>query len=170
MDYKATLNLPRSEFPMKANLAEREPEILRRWESMNVYKQIKAASAGQKKFILHDGPPYANGHIHIGTAMNKILKDLITKSRFMAGYDSHYVPGWDCHGLPIEHQVDLMLGERKESLSKVEIRQECRRYAERFIDIQRQEFKRLGVFGDWEAPYLTMAYPYVGTIPTLGPS
>ncbi|MGQ9857883.1 MAG: isoleucine--tRNA ligase [Thermodesulfobacteriota bacterium] len=164
MDYKETLNLPRTPFPMKANLAQREPEILQRWESMEIYKRIKEVSKGRPKFILHDGPPYANGHIHIGTAMNKILKDMIVKSKFMAGCDSHYLPGWDCHGLPIEHQVDLSLGERKALMSTAEVRRECRRYAERFIDIQRQEFKRLGVFGDWENPYLTMAFPYVATI------
>lgn len=164
MDYKSTLNLPKTQFPMKANLPNREPEILRQWESMGIYEQIKEASKGREKFILHDGPPYANGHIHIGTAMNKILKDLIIKSKFMAGFDSHYVPGWDCHGLPIEHQVDLMLGERKDNLSKVEVRRECRQYAERFVQIQKEEFKRLGVFGDWETPYLTMSYPYVAAI------
>jgi isoleucyl-tRNA synthetase len=164
MDYKDTLNLPKTSFPMKANLAQREPEILRRWESTRIYDGIKEASRGREKFILHDGPPYANGHIHIGTAMNKILKDMIVKSKFMAGFDSHYVPGWDCHGLPIEHQVDLMLGERKAHLSTVEVRRECRKYAENFIGIQREEFKRLGVFGDWETPYLTMAFPYVATI------
>jgi isoleucyl-tRNA synthetase len=164
MDYKETLNLPRTQFPMKANLAQREPEIIKRWESMRIYDLVKNASRGREKFILHDGPPYANGHIHIGTAMNKILKDLIVKSKFMAGFDSHYVPGWDCHGLPIEHQVDLLLGEAKARLSTVEVRRECRKYAERFIEIQREEFKRLGVFGDWETPYLTMAFPYVATI------
>jgi isoleucyl-tRNA synthetase len=164
MDYKETLNLPKTPFPMKANLAQREPEILRRWEEMRIYEKIKVASEGRPKFILHDGPPYANGHIHIGTAMNKILKDMIIKSKFMEGYDSHYVPGWDCHGLPIEHQVDLLLGEKKSALSTVEIRNECRKYAEKFINIQRDEFKRLGVFGDWEAPYLTMARSYVATI------
>ncbi|MGQ9654436.1 MAG: isoleucine--tRNA ligase, partial [Thermodesulfobacteriota bacterium] len=158
------LNLPRTTFPMKANLAQREPEILSRWESMRIYELVKGASRGREKFILHDGPPYANGHIHIGTAMNKILKDIIVKSKFMAGFDSHYVPGWDCHGLPIEHQVDLMLGEKKTGLSTVEVRRECRSYAERFIGIQRREFKRLGVFGDWEQPYLTMAFPYVAAI------
>lgn len=164
MDYKETLNLPKTPFPMKANLAQREPEILRRWEEMRIYEEIKLASRGRPKFILHDGPPYANGHIHIGTAMNKILKDMIIKSKFMEGYDSHYVPGWDCHGLPIEHQVDLLLGERKSLLSTAEIRKECRNYAQKFIDIQRNEFKRLGVFGDWETPYMTMAKSYIATI------
>ncbi len=164
MDYKETLNLPRTPFPMKANLAQKEPEVLDQWEKMDIYSRIKDVSRGRPKFILHDGPPYANGHIHIGTAMNKILKDLIVKSKFMAGYDSHYVPGWDCHGLPIEHQVDLMLGERKARLSTAQVRKECRKYAEKFIDIQRKEFKRLGVFGDWSTPYLTMAFPYVASI------
>jgi isoleucyl-tRNA synthetase len=164
MDYKETLNLPKTAFPMKANLAQKEPEVLEQWEAMGIYSKIKEVSRGRPKFILHDGPPYANGHIHIGTAMNKILKDFIVKSKFMAGYDSHYVPGWDCHGLPIEHQVDLMLGEKKARLSTAEVRRECRRYAEKFIDIQRKEFKRLGVFGDWETPYLTMAFPYVAAI------
>jgi isoleucyl-tRNA synthetase len=164
MDYKDTLNLPSTPFPMKANLPKREPEILKRWESMRIYEHIKERSRNREKFILHDGPPYANGHIHIGTAMNKILKDFIIKSKYMAGYNSHYIPGWDCHGLPIEHQVDHLLGERKQGLSTVEFRQECRKYAEKFVRIQREEFKRLGVFGDWDSPYLTMAFPYVATI------
>ncbi|MEJ5375684.1 MAG: isoleucine--tRNA ligase [bacterium] len=164
MDYKETLNLPRTQFPMKANLAQKEPEVMAQWEAMHIYSKIKEVSKGRPKFILHDGPPYANGHIHIGTAMNKILKDLIVKSKFMAGYDSHYVPGWDCHGLPIEHQVDLMLGGKKAQLSTSEVRRQCRKYAEKFIAIQREEFKRLGVFGDWEKPYLTMAFPYVAAI------
>jgi isoleucyl-tRNA synthetase len=149
---------------MKANLSRREPEILRKWEEMKIYDRILKVSEGREKFILHDGPPYANGHIHIGTALNKILKDIIVKSKFMAGFDSNYVPGWDCHGLPIEHQVDKMLGQKKETMSKEEIRKECRRYAEKFIDIQREEFKRLGVFGQWERPYLTMANNYVAKI------
>ena len=164
MDYKDTINLPKTTFSMKANLAKKEPEFLADWEKEGLYEKIKAVAKGRAKFILHDGPPYANGNIHIGTAMNKILKDIIVKSRFMAGYDSHYVPGWDCHGLPIEHQVDLMLGERKKDYSAVDVRKECRKYAEKFIDIQRNEFKRLGVFGDWENPYQTMAYPYEATI------
>jgi isoleucyl-tRNA synthetase len=164
MDYKDTLNLPKTSFPMKANLPKREPDILRNWESENLYGKILDAGRARKKYILHDGPPYANGHIHLGTALNKILKDMIVKSRFMAGYDSDYVPGWDCHGLPIEHEVDKMLGEKKLTMSSVEVRRKCRSYAEKFIDIQREEFKRLGVLGEWEDPYLTMKFGYQATI------
>jgi isoleucyl-tRNA synthetase len=163
-DYKTTLNLPKTDFPMRANLPKREPEILKSWEESKIYEKIREESQGREKYILHDGPPYANGHIHLGTALNKILKDMIVKSRFMAGYDSDYVPGWDCHGLPIEHNVDKELGEKKLRMSSVEVRQYCRRYAEKFIDVQREEFKRLGVFGDWEDPYLTMSYAYQATI------
>ena len=164
MDYKETLNLPKTSFPMRANLPKREPEILNLWESMDIYKTILEKSRGRRKYILHDGPPYANGHIHLGTALNKILKDMIVKSKFMGGYDSDYVPGWDCHGLPIEHQVDKQLGDRKSRMSSVEVRRHCREYAERFIDVQRAEFKRLGVFGEWDAPYLTMNFGYQATI------
>ncbi len=164
MDYKETLNLPRTRFPMRANLPVREPEILARWEKMGLYQKLREEGSGRDLFILHDGPPYANGHIHLGTALNKILKDIIVKSRQMAGYNSVFVPGWDCHGLPIEHQVDKELGGKKSDLSILEIRKHCRRYAEKFIDIQRNEFKRLGVVGDWENPYLTMSYDYEATI------
>ena len=164
MDYKSTLNLPQTSFPMKANLPQREPEILAKWGQMRLYEQLREKSRGRPKYILHDGPPYANGHIHLGTALNKILKDMIVKSRQMSGFNAVYVPGWDCHGLPIEHNVDKELGERKRQLSQVEIRQQCRRYAERFIDIQREEFKRLGVLGEWDDPYLTMSYAYEATI------
>jgi len=164
MDYKETLNLPKTDFPMKADLTKREPMFLDRWEKMDLYGLITKASAGREKYILHDGPPYANGHIHLGTALNKILKDIIVKSRFKMGFNSHYVPGWDCHGLPIEHQVDKELGPAKATMSKTEIRKKCRAFAEQFIDIQRAEFKRLGVLGQWEDPYLTMAYDYEATI------
>ncbi len=164
MDYKDTLNLPKTPFPMKANLPKREPELLKEWDSKELYKQILDVSRGRPKYILHDGPPYANGHIHLGTALNKILKDMIVKSKFMAGYDSDYVPGWDCHGLPIEHNVDKELGSKKADLSSVDIRRRCRQYAEKFIDIQREEFKRLGVLGEWDDPYLTMKYRYQATI------
>ncbi len=164
MDYKETLNLPKTQFPMKAGLPKREPDILNKWESQNLYKNILDASFGREKYILHDGPPYANGHIHLGTALNKILKDMIVKSKFMAGFDSDYVPGWDCHGLPIEHQVDKELGAKKLRMSSVEIRRHCRIYAEKFINVQREEFRRLGVFGEWEDPYLTMNYRYQATI------
>ena len=164
MDYKTTLNLPNTPFPMKANLVKREPEILRKWESMDLYKMIRASSTGRKRYMLHDGPPYANGNIHMGTAFNKVLKDIIVKSKQMAGFDAPYVPGWDCHGLPIEHRVDGELGPRKREMSQVEIRKFCRQYAEKFIDIQRNEFKRLGVLGEWDNPYLTMNYLYEATI------
>ncbi|MHB8069918.1 MAG: isoleucine--tRNA ligase [Desulfobaccales bacterium] len=164
MDYKETLNLPRTSFPMKADLPRREPELLQRWADMDLYHRIRSQSQGRPRFILHDGPPYANGHIHLGHALNKILKDIIIKSRQMSGFDCPYVPGWDCHGLPIEHQVDKGLKAKKLKLSQVEVRQRCRAYAQEFIDIQRDEFQRLGVLGDWMNPYLTMNYPYEATI------
>jgi isoleucyl-tRNA synthetase len=164
MDYKATLNLPKTRFPMKANLARREPEQLKNWEAKRLYNKIREVSRGRTPFILHDGPPYANGHIHIGTALNKILKDIIVRSRQMAGFDAVYVPGWDCHGLPIEHNVDKELGEKKKDYSQSAFRKLCRSYAEKFIDIQREEFKRLGVMGEWENPYLTMNYTYEAVI------
>ncbi len=164
MDYKQTLNLPKTRFPMKANLPKREPEQLKAWEASHLYQQIRQASQGRERFVLHDGPPYANGHIHIGTALNKVLKDFIVRSRQMAGFDAPYVPGWDCHGLPIEHNVDKELGDRKLTMSQAEVRRHCRRYAEKFIDIQRDEFKRLGVIGEWENPYLTMNYRYEAVI------
>jgi isoleucyl-tRNA synthetase len=164
MDYRHTLNLPKTDFPMKANLAKREPDILKAWEEKGTYRQISQGAKGRPKYILHDGPPYANGNIHIGTALNKILKDFIVKSKFMAGFDSHYVPGWDCHGLPVEHEVEKNLGSKKGELSIVEIRRKCRDYAARFVRIQREEFKRLGVFGEWGNPYLTMNFEYQATI------
>ena len=164
MEYKLTLNLPQTDFPMKANLAQREPEWLRKWEQNRLYESIREASTGRPQFILHDGPPYANGHIHMGTAFNKILKDIIIKSKQMSGFDAPYVPGWDCHGLPIEHQVDKELGAQRRNLSQLEVRQRCRAYAENFIEIQKQEFKRLGVLGEWENPYLTMNFAYEAVI------
>jgi len=164
MDYKDTLNLPKAQFPMKANLVKKEPEILKRWDEIGLYKLIRKSSKGKPIFILHDGPPYANGHIHMGTAFNKILKDIIVKSRQMAGYDAPYVPGWDCHGLPIEHNVDKELGEKKKEMSPVEIRRYCKDYAKKFVEIQKQEFKRLGVLGEWDNPYLTMSPDYQATI------
>lgn len=164
MNYKETLNLPHTDFPMKADLPRREPLLLKRWAEIDLYGRIRAQSKGRPKFVLHDGPPYANGHIHLGHALNKILKDIIVKSRQMTGYDSPYVPGWDCHGLPIEHQVGKELKARGASLSKVEVRQRCRAYAEEFVDIQRREFQRLGVLGNWDHPYLTMRPAYVAEI------
>lgn len=164
MDYKNTLNLPITKFPMKASLIKREPEQLASWEENHLYDRIRDVSKGRKSFILHDGPPYANGNIHIGTALNKILKDIIVRSRQMAGFDAVYVPGWDCHGLPIEHNVDVKLRKQKKQVSRNEIRKLCRQYAEKFVDIQRNEFKRLGVMGEWDNPYLTMNYKYQATI------
>jgi len=164
VDLKQTINLPRTAFSMKANLAQAEPKMLARWESEDIYGQIRRARAGRPAYILHDGPPYANGRIHLGTAFNKILKDFIVKSKSMAGFDAPYVPGWDCHGLPIEIKVDSELGARKAKMSTSEIRAECRKYAEKFVDLQRTDFKRLGVFGRWDDPYLTMSAQYESVI------
>lgn len=164
MDYKETLNLPKTDFPMKANLAQREPEILARWEAEQLYERLREKTKGRPLYVLHDGPPYANGHIHIGTALNKILKDFVVKSKTMGEKTSPFVPGWDCHGLPIEHQVLKSLGHKKQEMSKLEIRKLCREYAEKYFKIQREEFKRLGVIGDWEHPYLTMTPDYEAAI------
>jgi isoleucyl-tRNA synthetase len=163
-DWKDTLNLPRTEFPMKANLQTAEPQTLARWKEMGLYERIREARAGRPKFVLHDGPPYANGQIHLGTALNKILKDFVVKSRTMAGYDSPYVPGYDCHGLPIELKVDRELGKKKRDMSVADFRRACRAYADRFIDVMTEEFQRLGIFGDWEHPYLTMNFRYQAAI------
>jgi isoleucyl-tRNA synthetase len=160
MDYKETLNLPETEFPMRGNLPQREPEMLKRWEEIGLYGKIDAAGKGRPRFILHDGPPYANGHTHIGHALNKILKDIVIKSRRMQGYFAPYVPGWDCHGLPIELMVDKKLGSKKRELSKAEFRKLCRDYASEWVAIQSTEFQRLGVLGEWENPYLTMSHHY----------
>lgn len=160
MDYKETLNLPKTDFPMKANLTAKEPEMLARWEEMEIYHKIRAASKGRETYILHDGPPYANGNIHLGTALNKMIKDMVIKAKNMSGFDSIYVPGWDCHGLPIEHQVDKEIGERRHEMSQADKRRACRGYAEQYVGVQRDQFKRLGVFGEWENPYLTMSYDY----------
>jgi len=145
MDYKDTLNLPRTHFPMRANLPQNEPLQVTKWESGKIYFKILEANKGEKKYILHDGPPYANGNIHLGHALNKILKDIIVKYKNMTGYPAPYIPGWDCHGLPIELQIEKNIGRaKKKELSKVEIRRLCREYAEKYISIQREEFKRLG--------------------------
>ena len=165
MDYKTTLNLPKTDFPMKANLKDLEPRDDREVAAGKDLRPDPGAGQGTgKNYILHDGPPYANGHIHIGHALNKILKDIIVKFKSMSGFTSPYVPGWDCHGLPIEHQVLKNLGSKKDGMSQTEIRKLCREYAEKFIDIQREEFKRLGVFGDWDHPYLTMNFAYEAAI------
>ena len=159
MDYDQTLNLPRTDFPMRANLPKREPETMKFWDELDIYARVQEMNQGQPKFILHDGPPYANGHIHLGTTLNKVLKDIIIKFHTHQGYDCPYVPGWDTHGLPIEQQAikDLKL-DRKE-IDVVKFRHHCRDYALKYIDIQRSEFKRLGVRGDWENPYLTLHPP-----------
>ncbi len=160
-DYKSTVFLPRSDFPMRAGLPAREPEILARWQEMDLFGRLRRESAGREKFVLHDGPPYANGHLHMGHALNKILKDVINRSQQMLGHDAHYVPGWDCHGLPIEWKVEERYraeGKDKDEVPPVEFRRECRDFAEHWIGVQTEEFKRLGVEGNWERPYTTMAY------------
>ncbi|TCR61463.1 isoleucine--tRNA ligase [Bosea sp. BK604] len=161
-DYSQTLFLPQTEFPMRAGLPQREPELLARWEKMDLYRKLRETAKGRDRFVLHDGPPYANGNIHIGHALNKILKDLVVRSQQMLGQDSNYVPGWDCHGLPIEWKIEEQYrakGLNKDDVPVVEFRKECRSFAEHWVDVQRKEFKRLGVEGDWADPYLTMAYP-----------
>ena len=164
VDLKQTVNLPKTAFSMKANLPQAEPKTLARWEKERLYHQIRGIAAGRPRYILHDGPPYANGRIHLGTAFNKILKDFIVKSKTMAGFDAPYVPGWDCHGLPIEINVDNELGAKKAHVSPLEIRRACRLYAEKYVDLQRTDFKRLGVLGQWEDPYLTMSAHYQSVI------
>ncbi len=160
-DYKSTLFLPKTDFPMKAGLPKREPEILAQWDTGDLYRRLRQASKGREKFTLHDGPPYANGHLHIGHALNKILKDVVVRSQQMLGKDANYVPGWDCHGLPIEWKVEEKYraeGRDKDEVDPISFRQECREFAQKWIDIQRQEFKRLGCIGDWDNPYTTMAF------------
>jgi isoleucyl-tRNA synthetase len=163
-DWKNTLNLPRTTFPMKANLQAVEPEMIAWWREIDLYARIRETRAGRPRFVLHDGPPYANGQIHLGTALNKILKDFVVKSRSMSGFDTPYVPGYDCHGLPIELKVDRELGPRKREMALADVRRACRAYAERFIGVMTEEFQRLGIFGDWQHPYLTMDYRYQAAI------
>ncbi|OQW92353.1 MAG: isoleucine--tRNA ligase, partial [Beggiatoa sp. IS2] len=157
-DYKETLNLPKTDFPMRGNLPKREPERLRYWEEIGLYQKLRQQGEGRPTFILHDGPPYANGDIHIGHAVNKILKDIIVKSRTLSGFNAPYIPGWDCHGLPIELEVEKSLGKADVKISATRFRQACREYATQQIEKQRTDFKRLGIIGDWEHPYLTMDY------------
>src|SRR4051812_42332697 len=159
-NYKDTLNLPRTDFPMKANLSAREPEMLRVWQKTRVYEEIQNSREGRELFVLHDGPPFANGDVHMGTALNKILKDFVVKSQTMLGKRAPYVPGWDCHGLPIEYKVV----KESRDLSPLEVRKKSEAFARKYIDIQRQQFKRLGVLGDWEDPYLTMDPKYEAVI------
>jgi isoleucyl-tRNA synthetase len=164
VDLKQTINLPRTNFSMKASLSEAEPRMLARWAQEDLYGQVRKSREGKPVWILHDGPPYANGRIHLGTAFNKIIKDFIVKSKTMAGFDSPYVPGWDCHGLPIEHKVDQELGAKKAQMSAASIRRACRKYAEKWVNLQREDFKRLGVLGRWDDPYLTMEPVYQSVI------
>ena len=163
-DWKNTLNLPRTGFPMRANLQDTEPAVIARWDDMGLYARIRELRAGAPQFVLHDGPPYANGRVHLGTALNKVLKDIVVKSKTMAGFDAPYVPGWDCHGLPIELKVDRELGKKKRDMSVADFRRACRRYAEKFVGLQAADFQRLGVLGDWDQPYLTMTPAYQSAI------
>ncbi len=163
-DWKETVNLPRTTFPMKANLPTTEPQAIARWDAMHLHDRIRAARAGKPLFVLHDGPPYANGDIHIGHALNKILKDFIVKSESMGGADAPYIPGWDCHGLPIELKVDRELGPKKQTMSVADFRRACRAYAAGYVSKQREDFKRLAIFGTWDEPYLTMNYSYQAAI------
>ncbi|MGA7449221.1 MAG: isoleucine--tRNA ligase [Terriglobales bacterium] len=164
MDLKSTINLPKTGFPMKAGLPQNEPKMLERWEQMGLYERIRQARKGKQKYILHDGPPYTSGPIHLGTAMNKCLKDFIVKSKTMSGFDAPYVPGWDCHGLPIEIKVDKELGGKKLEMHPLDVRAACRKYAQKFLDLQRQQFKRIGVFGRFDKPYATMNPQYESTV------
>src|SRR3954463_4878109 len=164
-DYKATLNLPQTDFPMRAGLPDREPEQVKRWLDGRIYYRMveKNRAAKRPRFVLHDGPPYANGNIHIGHALNKVLKDIIVKYKNLAGFEAAYVPGWDCHGLPIELGVEKQLIDQKRdkaSFSITELRQMCREYANKYIELQKSQFQRLEVFGDWNDPYITMSQTY----------
>src|SRR5919202_6407251 len=160
LELKKTVNLPKTGFAQKANLAQAEPARLKRWAEANLYATIRRAREGREKFVLHDGPPYANADIHLGTALNKIVKDFVVKSRTMMGYDAPYVPGYDCHGLPIELYVDKKLGAKKANMDAVTIRRVCREYAENALKSQTRDFKRLGILGLWERPYSTMSNGY----------
>ncbi len=164
MDYKKTLNLPNTAFPMKGNLAQREPERLKKWQQMDLYKKIRINSAGRPLFVLHDGPPYANGEIHIGHAVNKVLKDIIVKSKTLSGFDAPYVPGWDCHGLPIELMVEKKIGKAGVKVNPADFRKACRDYAGKQVNLQKETFVRLGILGDWAQPYLTMDYAFEADI------
>ena len=163
-ELKATLTLPKTDFPMKANLPRNEPDRLAVWERERLYEQIRAVRRGNPRYVLHDGPPYANGPLHLGHALNKCLKDFIVKSKTMAGFDSPYVPGWDCHGLPIEIKVDEKLGRKKMQMEPIAVRRACREYASKYLDLQRSQFERLGVFGRFHHPYSTMTPEYESKI------
>ncbi|HTK83515.1 MAG TPA: class I tRNA ligase family protein, partial [Patescibacteria group bacterium] len=165
--YKDTVFLPKTEFPMRGELPKREPEIVKKWQDMDLYGKLREAAKGRPKFILHDGPPYANGDIHMGHAVNKILKDVVVKSWQMMGYDAPYVPGWDCHGLPIEWKIEEQYrdaGKDKDDVAPLAFRDECRKFAQKWVETQSDEFQRLGVSGDWKNPYLTMTKKAEGKI------
>ena len=164
LELKATINLPKTAFPMKANLPQNEPKLLERWEQMRIYERVRQARKGAPQYVLHDGPPYTSGPIHLGTALNKCLKDFVVKSKTMAGFDAPYVPGWDCHGLPIEIKVDKELGGKKLQMRPLDVRAECRKYAQKYLDLQRQQFKRIGVFGRFDRPYATMDSQYESVV------
>ncbi|MDG1006602.1 MAG: class I tRNA ligase family protein, partial [Alphaproteobacteria bacterium] len=166
-DWRETLNLPQTEFPMKAGLPKREPDMLAHWHAIGLYDKLRADAKGREKFVLHDGPPYANGDIHIGHALNKILKDVIVRAHQMMGRDAVYVPGWDCHGLPIEWKIEEQYrnkGQDKDTVPANEFRAQCRQFAEKWVAVQSEQFQRLGVLGDWENPYTTMAFDAEATI------
>jgi isoleucyl-tRNA synthetase len=167
LDLKSTLNLPKTDFPMKANLPQNEPNMLARWEQMGLYEKIRQSRAGAPVYVMHDGPPYANGPIHLGHALNKTLKDFVVKTRTMEGFDAPYVPGWDCHGLPIEIKVDEALGRKKLQMAPIDVRRACREYAQKYLDLQREQFKRLAVFGRWQHPYSTMDPDYESMVVRL---
>jgi isoleucyl-tRNA synthetase len=164
LELKSTINLPKTDFAMKANLPQNEPQILARWEQMRIYERIRQTRKGRPGYVLHDGPPYANGPLHLGHALNKSLKDFVVKSKTMAGFDAPYVPGWDCHGLPIEIKVDQQLGGKKLQMKPMDVRRECRKYAEKFLNLQREQFKRIGTFGRWDTPYSTMTPQYESVV------
>jgi len=167
MSYKETVFLPRTDFPMRGGLPKKEPEILARWKEMDIYRRLREARADAELFVLHDGPPYANGQLHIGHALNKILKDVVNRSQSMLGKNANYVPGWDCHGLPIEWKIEEQYrkkGKDKDEVPVSEFRQECRDFAAHWLDVQSEEFQRLGVLGDWHDPYTTMAFEAEATI------
>ena len=166
-DYRDTVFLPKTDFPMKAGLPRKEPDWLKRWTEEGVYEKLRETRAGKERFVLHDGPPYANGDIHMGHAMNKVLKDVIVRSQSMLGKDAPYVPGWDCHGLPIEWKIEEKYRKKKlnkDDVDSIEFRQECRDFAKHWVSVQAEQFKRLGVYGDWDDPYLTMTYEAEATI------
>ncbi|MFC1804953.1 class I tRNA ligase family protein, partial [Candidatus Omnitrophota bacterium] len=162
MDYKSTLNLPKTTFPMKADLPKKEPQLLDAWEELDIYNELTRSK--KPKYILHDGPPYANGDIHLGHVLNKTLKDIVIKYKSMRGFCAAYVPGWDCHGLPVEHQLFKELKINKYQIAQVNFRKKAHDYAMRYVSVQRQQFKRLGIFGDWENPYLTLSADYEESI------